>query len=212
MGQQIQASGIPQFAEATKVSWLEISTSLAWGLGYFGVPQVLVKFMAIRDAAEIKIARRVASIWVVISLSAAVFIGLNGRVLFPTGLLTESASENIFIISAQNMMQPFIAGIVMAGILAATISSADSYLLIGASSVSKNLYQGLFKQDAKDKDVLKITRITLLLITTIGILIALDENSVIFKIVSFAWAGFGATFGPLVLFLYFQAKLPKRVE
>jgi len=108
------------------------------------------------------------------------------------------------------MMQPFIAGIVMAGILAATISSADSYLLIGASSVAKNLYQGLFKQDAKDKDVLKITRITLLLITTIGILIALDENSVIFKIVSFAWAGFGATFGPLVLFSLFSSKITQK--
>lgn len=210
MGQQIQTSGIPQFAEATKVSWLEISTSLAWGLGYFGVPQVLIKFMAIRDAREIKIARRVASVWVVISLAAAVFIGLNGRVLFPTEFLTQSASENIFIISAQNMMQPFIAGIVMAGILAATISSADSYLLIGASSVAKNLYQGIFKQNASDKAVLKVTRITLLLITTIGILIALDENSVIFKIVSFAWAGFGATFGPLVLFSLFSGKITRK--
>lgn len=208
-GQQVIENAMPIFAEKNQIEVLEIFTSLAWGLGYFGVPQVLVKFMAICDASEVKVARRVATVWVFISLFAAIFIGLIGRVLFPTGLLSQAASEKIFIISAQEMMQPFLAGVVMAGILAATISSADSYLLIAASAVSKSLYHGVFKQDAKEKEIMLVTRLSLVLITILGIIIALDENSVIFKIVSFAWAGFGASFGPLMLFSIFYSKTTK---
>ncbi|HOA30658.1 MAG TPA: sodium:proline symporter, partial [Clostridia bacterium] len=104
------------------------------------------------------------------------------------------------------LLPPLAAGIVMAGILAATISSSDSYLLIAASAVAKNIYQGTIKKDADDKKVLFATRITLVIITIIGVLIALDEESIIFEIVSFAWAGFGATFGPLLLFSLFYKR------
>ena len=100
-------------------------------------------------------------------------------------------------------MHPLFAGVVMAGILAATMSSSDSYLLIAASAFSKNIFQGLFKKNASDKQVMLMSRITLLVLSVIGVIIAIDENSVIFQIVSFAWAGFGATFGPLVLFSLF---------
>jgi sodium/proline symporter len=130
-------------------------------------------------------------------------IGIIGRALFPIELTTAGAAETIFIVTAKALFNPIFAGLAMAGILAATISSADSYLLIGASAFSKNIYQGLFKKDATDKQVMTITRIILLTITAIGIFIALDENSVIFTIVSFAWAGLGATFGPLMLFSLF---------
>ena len=163
--------------------------------------------MAIRSERELTSSRRIATVWVVISLAVAVFIGVVGRSLFPTALTTSSEAENIFIILSTNLLPALLAGFIMAGILAATISSSDSYLLIAASAFSKNLFQGLFKKDASDKQVMLISRITLLAITLVAIIIALDENSVIFTIVSFAWAGFGATFGPLVLFSLFWKRI-----
>ena len=203
LGEQMVENGSPLFLEAGKYSILQAASMLAWGLGYFGMPQVLLRFMAIRKSDELTKSRRIATIWVVISLFAAVAIGMMGRAFAPTGLNTASSAENIFSLIASTLMHPLIAGIVMAGILAATISSSDSYLLIAASAFSKNLYQGIFKKDASDNSVMKMSRGTLIIISIIGALIALDENSVIFSIVSFAWAGFGATFGPLMLFSLF---------
>ncbi len=202
-GRQLVEAGEPLFGQAGKYGLLTIISTMSWGLGYFGMPQVLLKFMAIKRSEELKISRRIAMVWVVISLSAAVVIGLIGRVLYPAELLTSSEAEKIFIIMSTDFFVPFIAGIVMAGILAATISSSDSYLLIAASSFSKNIYKGIMKKDATDRQVLIMTRITLLVIAFIAMIIALDENSVIFKVVSFAWAGFGATFGPIMLFSLF---------
>ena len=202
-GVQQVVNGQPVFGEAAEYSILTIASALAWGLGYFGVPQVLLRFMAIRHEDELKRSRRIATVWVLISLTIAVFIGLVGRSLYPTALLTSSDAENVFILLATNLLPPLLAGFVMAGILAATISSSDSYLLIAASAFAKNIYQGLFRKKASDREVLNISRITLLLIAIVAIIIALDENSVIFTIVSFAWAGFGATFGPLMLFSLF---------
>jgi len=142
-------------------------------------------------------------VWVVISLAVAVFIGIMGRTVFPTEHLTKSGAESIFITLATSSLPAILAGFVMAGILAATISSSDSYLLIAASALAKNVFQGVVHKKATDKQVMLVTRITLLVIALIAILIALDENSVIFDIVSFAWSGFGATFGPLMLFSLF---------
>ncbi len=206
-GIQQVVNGTPQFGEAASYSPLSIVSCLAWGLGYFGMPQVLLRFMAIRTEHELTRSRRIATVWVVISLIIAVFIGVVGRVLYPDALLTESSAENVFILLSTNLLPPLLAGLVMAGILAATISSSDSYLLIAASAFSKNIYQGLLHKKASDKQVLNISRITLLVITAIAIVIALDENSVIFTIVSFAWAGFGATFGPLMLLSLFWKRV-----
>ncbi|MBQ8322136.1 MAG: sodium/proline symporter PutP [Clostridia bacterium] len=191
------------WGEAQPYGALSIFSMLAWGLGYFGMPQVLLRFMAIRKEEKLKTSRRIAMVWVVISLAVAVFIGIVGRQLFPNEFLSNAAAEGIFIKLSTSFLPPLIAGLVMAGILAATISSSDSYLLIAASSVSKNIFQGLIKKDATDKQVMWVSRITLISIAIIAALIALDENSIIFKIVSFAWAGFGATFGPLILFSLF---------
>ena len=202
-GQQLVQAGQPVFGAASDYSWLSIASMMAWGLGYFGMPQVLLRFMAIRKEKELKSSRRIAMVWVVISLAVAVFIGIIGRQLFPTEHLTAGSAENIFITLATTSLPPILAGFVMAGILAATISSSDSYLLIAASAVAKNIYQGVAKKNATDKQVMTMSRITLLVIAAIAIVIALDENSVIFKIVSFAWAGFGATFGPLMLLSLF---------
>ena len=202
-GQQLVEAGKPVFGESSDYGFLTICSMLAWGLGYFGMPQVLLRFMAIRKETELKSSRRIAMVWVVISLGVAVFIGIVGRQLFPVEHLTKSSAEGIFITLSTSYLPPIIAGFVMAGILAATISSSDSYLLIAASAFAKNIFQGMFKKNATDKQVMWTTRITLLVLTLIGVLIALDEDSVIFQIVSFAWAGFGATFGPLVLFSLF---------
>ncbi|MBQ7344484.1 MAG: sodium/proline symporter [Oscillospiraceae bacterium] len=202
-GTQLVEAGKPLFGEASEYGWLTICSMLAWGLGYFGMPQVLLRFMAIRKESELKMSRRIAMVWVVISLAVAVFIGIVGRQLFPVEHLTKASAENIFITLATSSLPALLAGFVMAGILAATISSSDSYLLIAASAFAKNVFQGVCKKDASDKQVMWVTRITLLVLALIGIVIALDENSVIFSIVSFAWAGFGATFGPLVIFSLF---------
>lgn len=208
-GIQQVVNGKVVFSEAGKFGVLQIVSTLAWGLGYFGMPQVLLKFMAIRKSTEIKISRRIATIWVVISLTSAVAIGLIGRVLYPTTYNSSTAAENIFILMSSNFFLPIIAGVVMAGILAATISSSDSYLLIAASAFSKNIYHGIFKKDASDKAILRASRFTLLVIAVIAVIIALDENSKIFKIVSFAWAGFGATFGPIMLFSLFWKRVTR---
>ncbi len=207
--QQLDAAGRPLFGAAGKYGPLVIVSTLSWGLGYFGMPQVLLKFMAIEKPNELKRSRRIATIWCAISLTAAVAIGIIGRVLYPSELLVKSETENIFILLSSNFFLPIIAGFVMAGILAATISSSDSYLLIAASAFSKNIYHGILKKDASDKQVLLMSRITLIVIAIIAVIIALDKNSVIFTVVSFAWAGFGATFGPVMLFSLFWKRVTR---
>ena len=203
--QQVLADGTAAFGSARGYGLLTIISTLSWGLGYFGMPQVLLRFMAIRRVNELKRSRRVATVWCTISLLAAIFIGIVGRTLFATeaALNTSGGAENVFIITATRLLPTVLAGLAMAGILAATISSSDSYLLIAASAVSKNLYEGIIKKDASEKQVMRVSRMMLILISLIGIAIAWNENSVIFTIVSFAWAGFGATFGPIMLFSLF---------
>lgn len=209
-GAQVVQAGVPQFEPvATPYTLRTIVSTMSWGLGYFGMPQVLLRFMAIRHKNELTASRRIATVWVFISLFAAVVMGLMGRALFPTALGTASQAENILITMSTNLLPAVLAGLVMAGILAATISSSDSYLLIASSSVAKNLYQGIFKKDATDRHVMIVSRITLLLIAVVSMLIALDENSIIFQVVSFAWAGFGATFGPVMLFLLFWKRVTR---
>ncbi len=207
-GVQQAVNGVPSFGEPTTYSWLTIASAMAWGLGYFGMPQVLLRFMAIRKGSELKCSRRIATVWVVISLSIAVFIGILGRSLFPaaTELATKSSAENVFAQLSQLLFHPVVAGVIMAGILAATISSSDSYLLIAASAFSKNIFEGILKKNATDKQVMWVSRIVLVLISIIGVFIAWDEESVIFEVVSFAWAGFGATFGPIILLSLFWKK------
>ncbi len=206
-GNQLSVLGQPLFGEAAPYGLLTIFSMLAWGLGYFGMPQVLLRFMAIRKASEVRRSRIIATVWCVISLAAALFIGIIGRTLFPVNETLGSASgaENILIVLSTEYLPLILAGLIMAGILAATISSSDSYLLIASSAVSVNLYKGIIKsgKEVDEKKMMNISRIVLLAIALVGIVIAWDSDSVIFNIVSFAWAGFGATFGPLMLFSLF---------
>ena len=153
---------------------LSIASCLAWGLGYFGMPQVLLRFM-----------------------------GVVGRSVAGLDYLSNNDAENIFIDAATSYLPPILAGFACAGVLAAAISSSDSYLLISASAVSQNLYRGVFKKDATEKQVMWCSRITLVIITIVAMAIAWNSNSTIFGITSFAWAGFGAAFGPLMLLSLF---------
>ncbi|MDR2420506.1 MAG: sodium/proline symporter [Oscillospiraceae bacterium] len=215
-GVQIVENGVARFGGAAKYGLLTIISTLSWGLGYFGMPQVLLRFFAIRKLGDLKNARRIASVWCFISLAAAVLIGLVGRAVsmaspagskfFETGggeLFTSAGAEGVFVVLSRTLFHPLVAGVMMAGILAAVMSSSDSYLLIASSALSKNIYQGVFKKSASDKDVMFMSRLALVVVAVFGMLVALDKDSKIFAIVSFAWAGFGATFGPLVLFSLF---------
>ena len=206
-------AGVPVFNEKNSYGFISICSMLAWGLGYFGMPQVLLRFMAVRKEKDLKASRVISIIWVVISLAVAIFIGIIGRHSFPVEHLTASDAENIFITITTEIFNsgalPILAGFIMAGILAATISSSDSYLLIAASAFAKNIYQGVIRKKASDKSVMWVTRITLCSIAVIAALLALNKDSVIFKLVSFAWAGFGATFGPLMLFSLFWRRTTK---
>lgn len=204
-GQQLIKGNEPQFGEAGEYGIIAIVSCLAWGLGYFGMPQVLVRFMSIRHSSEVKKSRMIAMVWVVISLACAVCIGLIGRVVMPTEFLTQSAAENVFIMLSQMILPAFVCGLVVSGILAASMSSSSAYMIISSSAVAQNIFKGLFKKDATDRQIMLVARLTMVAILIFGVLIALDENSSIFMVVSYAWAGFGASFGPLMLFsLYWR--------
>jgi len=204
-GMQIVQNGQPLFGVPAEYGLLTIISTMSWGLGYFGMPQVLVRFLGIRSEEEVKTSRRIAIVWVVISMFCAVMIGMIGRAIIPAELLTQSAAESIFIVLSKMMLPAFFCGLVVSGILAASMSSASSYLLITGSSVAENIFRGVFKKDATDNQVLIVSRITLAAVLIFGCFIAWDENSVIFNVVSYAWAGLGASFGPLTLFsLYWR--------
>lgn len=202
-GAHCVVGGRALFGPASSLSWLAILSALSWGLGYFGMPQVLLRFMAIRDGRELKASRHIAVGWCFASLTAAVLIGLVGRALYPAELLSPAAAESVFILITTRLLPPLLAGVALAGILAATISSSDSYLLIASSAFAKNVYQHLFRRDADDRQVLRVSRLALLTVALAAAAIALDRDSVIFRVVAFAWAGFGAAFGPLMLFSLF---------
>lgn len=188
---------------------LTIASMLAWGLGYFGMPHILLRFMAIEDANKIKLSRRVASVWVVISMTVAIFIGVIGNAMTKVGSIPQlSDAETIIItiadlISRHGVLAALVAGVILAGILAATMSTADSQLLAASSSASQNILKEVFMKDISEEAGMRIARVTVLIMSVIGMFIARDSNSSVFQIVSFAWAGFGASFGPLVLLALF---------
>ena len=198
-GLQVVQNGMPVFGEAADYGVLTIISTMSWGLGYFGVPQVLVRFMGIENPNNIRKSRVIAIVWCVISLGAAVLIGLFGRAMIPTELLTSGDAETILVVLSKMLLPAFLTGIVIAGIFAATMSSSDSYMLIVGSAIADNIFRGLLKRDATDKQVMFVSRCTLVAVLVFGIIVAQDPNSSIFRIVSYAWAGFGAAFGPLTL-------------
>lgn len=194
------------------------ASSFVWAVGYFGMPHVLLRFMAIEDQNKLKTSRRIATVWVVISMAVAVFIGIVGYSMTKVGaipVLEGSASETIIVeiaslLSKNGTIYTILAGLIVAGILAATMSTADSQLLAASSSASRDILQGFFKVKMSDKASMTSARVTVLIIALIGMFIAKDPNSSVFGIVSFAWAGFGAAFGPVVLSALFWKRSNKQ--
>lgn len=192
---------------AEPYGFLKIVSTLAWGLGYFGMPHILLRFMAIENENKLKLSRRVASVWVVIAMGLAVLIGIAGRALSSSGvisMLSGSDTETIIVrisdvLSSFGILPALLAGVVLAGILASTMSTADSQLLAASSSVSQNILQEAFGLKLSQKMSMFAARLTVVIIAILGVIIARDPNSSVFGIVSFAWAGFGASFGPLMI-------------
>lgn len=193
----------------TNISWFVVITGLGWGLGYFGQPHILARFMAIRSSKEVRPARLIAMVWVLISLSAAVLVGVVGVAYFKTPL-APGAHETVFMELAKQLFTPVIAGILLSAILAATMSTADSQLLITASVISEDVFKAFIKPQATDKELIQISRATVVIVAIIAIFIALDPNSSIFGLVSYAWAGFGSAFGPTVLMSLYWRRMTRK--
>ncbi|HEC1569796.1 TPA: sodium/proline symporter PutP [Campylobacter upsaliensis] len=191
------------------VSLLTIISALAWGLGYFGQPHILVRFMSIRSTKEIATATIVGISWMVISLIGACFIGILGIAYVHKFNLTLQDPEKIFIVMSQLLFNPWIAGILLSAILAAIMSTASSQLLVSSSTLAEDFYRRIFKQDASSQMVMRLGRIGVLLVALIAFLISTDKNSSVLSIVAYAWAGFGASFGSVMLFSLFWSKMTR---
>lgn len=172
------------------------------------MPHILVRFMAIRSSEEVKLSRRIAMFWVIIAMAAALIVGIIGKE-YLNNSLSDALREQVFIESLKGLFPAFIAGIFLCSIFAASMSTADSQLLVAASAFSKDVYKPLIRKKASDNEMLIVSRITVLLVALIAIFIASDENSKIFDIVEYAWAGFGAVFGPIILCPLFWRKTTK---
>jgi sodium/proline symporter len=193
--------------DGTSVSAVSIISNLSWGLGYFGMPHILIRFMAVKSNAEIKKSRKIAIVWVVISLAASCLIGLVARGYLTTQL-NSATSETAFIRVIQQLFSGngvliFIGGIFLCGILAAIMSTADSQLLVTASAVSEDIYKGTISKNATEKKALWVGKISVIVVAIVAFFIAIDPNSSIMGLVSDAWAGFGSAFGPVVLLALF---------
>lgn len=204
--------------EKSGYSFISIVSTMAWGLGYFGMPHILLRFMGIDDPKNVKISRRIGSIWVVISMGVAVVIGIVGFAMSKTGAIvtfeSASAAEAVIVqisnlLSQNGIPAALIAGLIISGILASTMSTADSQLLAASSSVSEDLVRGMLGVKMSDKTTMWVARITVVIISVIAVFLAQDPNSSVFGIVSFAWAGFGATFAPAVLAALFWKRSNK---
>lgn len=229
------AKAIPGYLSVTKAAnvgnsstspygFITIVSTLAWGLGYFGMPHILVRFMGIGDPNKLKISRRIGSIWVVISMAIAALIGMVGLAAWKNGAIDSvlggktigSASDaETIIVHFANLLAKngwffaIIGGLVLAGILASTMSTADSQLLAASSSISEDIVCGLFRAKLSTNARLWIARLSVIAVSVVGALIALNQNSSVFKIVSFAWAGFGAAFAPVIIMSLFWRRMNK---
>lgn len=213
----LTASHDPTTGSAIPYGTLSIASCLAWGFGYFGMPHILLRFMAIEDEKKLVLSRRIASVWVFIAMTVAIIIGIVGLGMTNAGaleFLEGSSSETIIVriaglISSHGIIAALTAGVILAGILAATMSTADSQMLAAASSVSQNIVQDFFHVKLTEKQSLLIARITIAAIAILGIFLARDPNSSVFGIVSFAWAGFGGAFGAVMLCALFWRRSNK---
>lgn len=191
------------------LSWVAIVSALAWGLGYFGQPHILVRFMSIRSTKEIPQATIIGISWMAISLLGACFIGILGIAYVAKFELSLSDPEKIFIVMSQLLFNPWIAGILLSAILAAIMSTASSQLLVSSSTIAEDFYKRIFNKEASSVTVMNLGRVGVLLVALIAFVISTDKNSSVLSIVAYAWAGFGASFGSVMLFSLFWSKMTR---
>jgi solute:Na+ symporter, SSS family len=200
----------PSLLQLTQgVSTLGLLSLLAWGLGYFGQPHIIVRFMAITSVKELKTARRIGIGWMVVSIIGALLTGLIGVAWFAQNNLTLDDPETVFIAFANLLFHPFITGFLLAAILAAIMSTISSQLLVTSSAVTEDFYKQFFKKDASDKELVFIGRLSVLTVAVVAVFLSLNPNETILNLVGYAWAGFGSAFGPLILLSLYWKKMTK---
>ncbi len=194
--------------DGSKLSLTSIVSSLGWGLGYMGMPHILVRFMAIESIDRIPRARRIAVVWSGISMLAAISIGIIGIAYFNLDTVEPLADkERVFMTMMQTLLTPIPAGICLAAILAAIMSTADSQLLVCTSVITEDIYRSFFRRDATDKELLNIGRFSVVMLAAVALYIALNGGKDVMSLVSYAWAGFGAAFGPAILLSFYYKKI-----
>jgi len=203
--QQMQAVN-PQstelFSNMTLIGFLSL---IAWGLGYFGQPHILARFMAVENPQKLVAARRIAMVWMVLVLFGSVATGLAGIAYFADNPLENP--ETVFIALSQQLFNPWIAGIITAAILSAIMSTVDSQLLVSSSVISEDFYRVFVRPQASEKELLMVSRGAVIAIALLAMVIASDRESRVLDLVSYAWAGFGAAFGPVIVFSLFWRKM-----
>ncbi|SCY33515.1 sodium/proline symporter [Desulfoluna spongiiphila] len=187
---------------------MSVISLAAWGLGYFGQPHILARFMAIRTTAEIRKAKSIAMVWVVVSLSFAVVVGLVGLVCLDTPLAAGD-QEKIFMVMVDQMVPTVLAGVFLAAILAAIMSTADSQLLVTSSALTEDFYKVLFRKEASDTELVWVSRCAVMVVAVFAWLFARNPDSSVLGLVSYAWAGFGATFGPIILLSLYWKRMTR---
>ena len=190
-------------------SLISIISLLAWGLGYFGQPHILVRFMSIRDENETHKAKTIGMTWMILSILGSLSVGFFGFAYVAANGIDLADSEKIFITLSQLVFNPWIAGFLLAAILAAIMSTVDSQLLVSSSVLTRDVYHAIIHKDASDKELVWIGRATVILIALIAWYISADEKSSVLKLVSYAWAGFGAAFGPLMILSLYSRNITK---
>ena len=188
--------------DGSSMGVIELISLLAWGIGYFGQPHILVRFMAIRSTKELPQATRIAMMWVILSLAAAVAIGMVGTVYLTTPLEGTNA-ETVFLVMTNQLFPPIIAGLMLSAVLAAIMSTASSQLLVAASAFAQDFYKTLLRKDADQTELVWISRASVLIIASIAVYLGFNPDSFILDMVAYAWAGFGAAFGPALLMSLF---------
>ncbi len=188
---------------------MSLISNLAWGLGYFGMPHIIIRYMAIKKPAMIKTSRRIATGWIILALAGAIMVGIAGRV-YLDGMFTDAAgAQTIFLVMAGNLFVPVVAGILLSAILAAVMSTADSQLLVASSAITADIYGKLAKNKPSEKKLMWIGRVGVIVIAVIAAILARDPQTSIMSVVSFAWAGFGSSFGPIILLALFWKRTTK---
>ena len=195
----VSSSLLPQKAAAGA---LAIVSAMAWGLGYFGQPHILARFMSVKSVSKLSESMTIAIVWVLLSLSGAVLIGFVGIGMFDN-LADE---EKVFIFMISKVMHPWLAGIMLAAILSAIMSTIDSQLLVSSSALTEDFYQKAIRKNAAERETVLVGRMCVIIISTMSLILALRPSDTILNIVAYAWGGLGAAFGPLVLFALFSRK------